>query len=67
MSTTEEAREQYRPESQIVRMEQTSEESSRNGAGTDSAAVVDAAFARYAREASNYAGGVARERHSKPD
>jgi hypothetical protein len=38
----------------------------RRGAGTDSAAVVDAAFARYAREASNYAGGVARERHTKP-
>jgi hypothetical protein len=38
----------------------------RKGAGTDSAAVVDAAFARYAREASNYAGGVARERHEKP-
>ena len=38
----------------------------RHGAGTDSASVVDAAFARYAREASNYAGGVARERHSKP-
>jgi hypothetical protein len=38
----------------------------REGAGTDSAAVVDAAFARYAREASNYAGGVARERHEKP-
>jgi flagellar M-ring protein FliF len=34
MSTTEEAREQYRPESQIVRSEQTSEESSRNGAGS---------------------------------
>ncbi len=33
MSTTEEAREQYRPESQIVRSEQTSEENSRNGAG----------------------------------
>lgn len=33
MSTTEEAREQYRPESQIVRSEQTSEETSRNGAG----------------------------------
>jgi len=39
----------------------------RRGAGTDSAAVVDAAFARYAREASNYAGGVARERHPKPE
>ena len=38
----------------------------RRGAGTDSAAVVDAAFARYARESSNYAGGVARERHEKP-
>jgi hypothetical protein len=38
----------------------------RRGAGTDSAAVVDAAFARYAREASNYAGGVAREMHQKP-
>lgn len=32
MSTTEEAREQYRPESQIVRSEQTAEETSRNGA-----------------------------------
>ncbi len=31
MSTTEEAREQYRPESQIVRSEQTSEETSRTG------------------------------------
>jgi flagellar M-ring protein FliF len=34
MSATEEAREQYRPESQIVRSEQTSEEQSRTGAGT---------------------------------
>jgi len=33
LSTTEEAREQYRPESQIIRSEQTSEESSRNGSG----------------------------------
>jgi flagellar M-ring protein FliF len=33
MSTTEEAREQYRPESQIVRSEQTSEEQSRTGSG----------------------------------
>src|SRR5262245_35860717 len=33
LSTTEEARELYRPESQIVRSEQTSEETSRNGAG----------------------------------
>jgi flagellar M-ring protein FliF len=33
LSTTEEAREQYRPQSQIVRSEQTAEETSRNGAG----------------------------------
>ena len=33
LSTTEEAREQYRPESQIVRSEQTAEETSRNGSG----------------------------------
>jgi flagellar M-ring protein FliF len=33
MSTTEEAREQYRPESQIVRSEQIAEETSRTGAG----------------------------------
>jgi flagellar M-ring protein FliF len=33
LSTTEEAREQYRPESQIVRSEQTAEESSRLSAG----------------------------------
>jgi hypothetical protein len=38
----------------------------RHGAGTDAAFVVDAAYARYAREASNYAGGRARERHGKP-
>jgi hypothetical protein len=38
----------------------------RNAAGTDAAAVVDAAFARYAREASNFAGGVARESHARP-
>jgi flagellar M-ring protein FliF len=31
MSSTEEAREQYRPESQVVRSEQSAEESSRNG------------------------------------
>jgi hypothetical protein len=35
-------------------------------AGTDAAAVVDAAFARYAREASNYAGGRPREKHARP-
>jgi flagellar M-ring protein FliF len=33
MSSSEEAREQYRPDSQIVRSEQTSEETSRTGAG----------------------------------
>src|SRR6185437_1587395 len=33
MAVTEEAREQYRPESQIVRSEQTSEQTSRDGAG----------------------------------
>jgi hypothetical protein len=38
----------------------------RRGAGTDAALVADAAFARYAREASNYAGGRARERHERP-
>ncbi|HEY4369372.1 MAG TPA: flagellar basal-body MS-ring/collar protein FliF [Steroidobacteraceae bacterium] len=34
LSTTEEAREQYRPESQVVRSEQTAEETSRNGGGS---------------------------------
>jgi flagellar M-ring protein FliF len=34
MSVTEEAREQYRPDSQIVRSEQTSEQSTRDGAGS---------------------------------
>jgi hypothetical protein len=38
----------------------------RHAAGTDAAAVVDAAFARYAREASNFAGGRARESHGRP-
>ncbi|AMN46598.1 flagellar M-ring protein FliF [Steroidobacter denitrificans] len=33
LSTTEEAREQYRPDSQIVRSEQSAEETSRNGTG----------------------------------
>lgn len=33
LSTTEEAREQYRPESQIIRSEQVAEETSRNGSG----------------------------------
>jgi flagellar M-ring protein FliF len=34
MSTTEEAREQYRPDSQIVRSEQTSEQTARDGGGS---------------------------------
>jgi hypothetical protein len=38
----------------------------RHAAGTDAAAVVDAAFARYARESSNYGGGRARESHARP-
>jgi hypothetical protein len=38
----------------------------RHGASIDAATVVDAAYARYAREASNFAGGRARERHEKP-
>jgi hypothetical protein len=38
----------------------------RRAAGVESPHVVDAAFARYAREASNYAGGVAREGHGRP-
>jgi hypothetical protein len=38
----------------------------RNAAGSDAAAVVDAAFARYLREAKDYAGGRPREKHEKP-
>ena len=38
----------------------------RNAAGTDAASVVDAAFARYLREAKDYAGGRPRETHEKP-
>jgi hypothetical protein len=38
----------------------------RESAGVDSSHVVDAAFNRYAREASDYAGGRARERHRRP-
>jgi hypothetical protein len=38
----------------------------RHAAGTDAAAVVDAAFARYARESSNFAGGRPRESHARP-
>jgi hypothetical protein len=39
----------------------------RNAAGTDAASVVDAAFARYVREAKDYAGGRPREAHQKPE
>ncbi|HMJ96245.1 MAG TPA: hypothetical protein VK486_10350 [Thermoleophilaceae bacterium] len=39
----------------------------RNTAGSDAASVVDAAFARYLREAKDYAGGRPREKHEKPD
>jgi hypothetical protein len=35
--------------------------------GGEASHVVDAAFNRYAREARNYAGGRARERHERPD
>jgi hypothetical protein len=38
----------------------------RHAAGSDAVAVVDAAFGRYAREASNFAGGRPRERHERP-
>jgi hypothetical protein len=38
----------------------------RHAAGSDATAVVDAAFIRYAREASDFAGGRARESHAKP-
>jgi hypothetical protein len=34
--------------------------------GLDAADVVDAAFGRYAREASDYAGGQPRESHGRP-
>jgi hypothetical protein len=37
----------------------------RQGASMDAATVVDAAFARYAREASNFAGGRPREGHER--
>jgi hypothetical protein len=36
-------------------------------AGTDAAAIVDAAFSRYARESSDFAGGRPRETHQRPD
>ena len=39
----------------------------RNAAGTDAASVVDAAFARYLREAKDFAGGEPREKHEKPE
>jgi len=38
----------------------------RYAGGTDAASVVDAAFGRYAREASNWAGGRPREKHERP-
>jgi hypothetical protein len=38
----------------------------RRAPGARPSVVVDAAFGRYAREASNYAGGRARERHDRP-
>jgi hypothetical protein len=38
----------------------------RNGAGKDAAAAVDAAFSRYAREASNYGGGRRRGAQARP-
>jgi hypothetical protein len=38
----------------------------RRGAGGESSSVVDAAFARYAREASDYAGGRLREGGGRP-
>jgi hypothetical protein len=38
----------------------------RHAAGSDAVAVADAAFGRYAREASNFAGGRPRERHERP-
>jgi hypothetical protein len=38
----------------------------RHAAGGDATAVVDAAFNRYAREASDFAGGQPRETHAKP-
>ena len=39
----------------------------RNAAGNDAASVVDAAFARYVREAKDFAGGRPREKHEKPE
>ena len=39
----------------------------RHAAGTDAASVVDAAFARYLREAKDFAGGHPREKHEKPE
>lgn len=38
----------------------------RHAAGTDATTVVDAAFHRYAREASDFAGGRPREKHERP-
>jgi hypothetical protein len=44
-----------------------SELAQREAAGTDSAWVVDAAFNRYAREATDFAGGRARDLPQRPD
>jgi hypothetical protein len=38
----------------------------RHAAGADATAVVDAAFCRYVREASDFAGGRPRETHERP-
>ena len=51
----------------MVLVEQALELARRHAAGTDAASVVDAAFARYLREAKNYAGGRPREKHEKPE
>ena len=40
---------------------------SRYAPGGDAASVVDAAFARYARESSNFAGGRRRVEHQRPE
>jgi hypothetical protein len=44
-----------------------SEVAQREAAGTDAPWVVDAAFSTYAREATNYAGGRARELPPRPE
>jgi hypothetical protein len=39
----------------------------KHAGSADASDVVDAAFGRYAREASNFAGGRPREEHARPD